>query len=269
MFYPPKGAWTAFSSPEEKLETFKRWGVVSPAAGQAKPVVYAAAGVDRPMGCTVLGYREPFVAVVDVEGNLSCIHGNFLAETQPDIPAKMLGGLSVPQFLEDYVVMDLETTGLNPGADRIIEVSAIRFRYGQETGRFHQLVDPQRALPPEIVQLTGITQDMVNGKPKFPEIRQVLLDFLRESPLVGHNLVRFDAPFLAGQLEVDLLNPKVDTLPMARRVFPGLPSYRLQSLAKALQLGAGIAHRATADVETTHALLNACLAPGKYRRVLP
>lgn len=266
MFYPPQKPWTEFSSEEEKLEAFRRWGLVSPKAKSMKPVVYAGPGVDRPMRCNVVGCQEPFFAVVEVEGNLSCIHGDFLAETQPDIPGKLLDGLTVPAFLQDYVVIDLETTGFDRHIDAIIEVAAIRYSYGQEVSRFQQLVNPHRTLSPEIIGLTGITQDMVDDAPCFDDIGDALLEFLGDSPIVGHNAIGFDIPFLEYHLRTELHNPKADTLPIARRTFPDLPSYKLQNLDKTLELGATTAHRAMADVETTHALLMACMVPDKYRR---
>lgn len=266
MFYPPQKPWSEFSSIEEKLEAFRRWGLVSPKAKSLKPVVYAGPGVDRPMRCDVVGYQEPFFAVVDVEGELSCIHGDYLSETQPDIPAKILGGLSVAEFLQDYVVIDIETTGFDRHADKILEVAAIRYSYGQEESRFHHLVNPRSTLSPEIVGLTGITQEMVDGAPSFDDIGGAFLDFLGDSPVVGHNAISFDIPFLEYHLLAELHNPKADTLSIARRTFPDLPSYKLQNLDKTLELGATTAHRAMADVETTHALLMACMIPDKYRR---
>lgn len=266
MFYPPQKPWTEFASEDEKLEASRRWGLVAPKAKSMKPVVYAGPGVDRPMRCNVVGCQEPFFAVVEVEGNLSCIHGDFLAETQPDIPGKLLDGLTVPAFLQDYVVIDLETTGFDRHIDAIIEVAAIRYSYGQEVSRFQQLVNPHRTLSPEIIGLTGITQDMVDDAPCFDDIGDALLEFLGDSPIVGHNAISFDIPFLEYHLRTELHNPKADTLPIARRTFPDLPSYKLQNLDKTLELGATTAHRAMADVETTHALLMACMVPDMYRK---
>lgn len=64
MFYPPQKPWSEFSSIEEKLEAFRRWGLVSPKAKSLKPVVYAGPGVDRPMRCDVVGYQEPFLRLL-------------------------------------------------------------------------------------------------------------------------------------------------------------------------------------------------------------
>lgn len=177
-----------------------------------------------------------------------------------------MGGLSVAEFLQDYVVIDIETTGFDRHADKILEVAAIRYSYGQEESRFHHLVNPHSTLSPEIVGLTGISQDMVDGAPSFDDIGGAFLDFLGDSPVVGHNAISFDIPFLEYHLRAELHNPKVDTLPISKRTFPDLPTYKLQNLDKTLELGATTAHRAMADVETTHALLMACMIPDKYRR---
>lgn len=264
MFYPPKGAWTPFADEEDKLKYFRLWGLVSPTAKSTRPIVYAAPGVTAPMSCEVIGYQQPFWAIVQVGENLTGIHGDYLAETQPDIPVKLLAKMRAPELLQDYVVLDLETTGFSRETDQILEIAANRYSFGECLETFHTMVNPGHSIPKDIVELTGITDADVADAPCFDAIAESFLDFLRESPIVGHNALTFDVPFLNYHLRMDLPNAVVDTLPISRRVFPGLPSYKLQMLNDTLELGATTAHRALADVETTNALLLACMVPNRY-----
>ena len=264
MFYPPKGDWTPFADEEDKLEHFRLWGLVSPKTKIIRPIVYAAPGVTAPMSCEVVGYQQPFWAIVKVGENLTGIHGDYLAETQPDIPIKLLGGFRVPDLLQDYVVLDIETTGFSRETDQILEIAAIRYSFGECLETFHTMVNPGYSIPKDVVELTGITDVDVADAPCFDAIAESLLDFLRESPIVGHNALTFDVPFINYHLRMELPNAVIDTLPISRRAFPGLPSYKLQLLNDTLELGATTAHRALADVETTNALLLACMVPNRY-----
>ncbi len=264
QFYPPKGEWTPFASEEDQLEHFRLWGLISPKSKSIRSIVYAAPGVTAPMPCKVVGYQQPFWAIVQVGEHLTGIHGDYLAETQPDLPIKLLGGFRAPDLLQDYVVLDIETTGFVKETDHILEIAAVRYTFGTPKETFHTMVNPGCSIPKDIAELTGITDADVADAPCIDSIAESLLKFLGDSPIVGHNALSFDVPFLSYHLRSELTNAVVDTLPVARRVFPGLPSYKLQMLNTALELGATTAHRALADVETTNALLLACMVPGRY-----
>src|SRR5213079_2095475 len=124
----------------------------------------------------------------------------------------------------EFVVLDTETTGLRSGPDRDIEVAGIRLRNGEVIDSFQSLVNPNRRLPPFIVQFTGITQEMVAGAPGAEQIFPDFLQFIEGAILVGHN-VGFDIGFLS--YEAHLLGyafpiDGLDTIPLARRFLPGL-----------------------------------------------
>ena len=145
------------------------------------------------------------------------------------------------------VVCDTETTGLSPRSDALIEIAAVRLDDGIVAGEFHTFVDPQRRIPEDIVELTGITNADVAGAPSAEQAVAAFARFAGEGALVAHN-ARFDAGFVMahaapGQLE----GPWVDTLALAQIVLPRLKSHRLHDLSAAFEL-AEPTHRALADV---------------------
>ena len=169
----------------------------------------------------------------------------------------------------DYVVFDVETTGLKPYSQRIIEVAAIRYRGGREDDVFSTLVQPDRALPGQIVSLTRITDDLLADAPRFAEIADSLLAFLGDDMIVGHN-ISFDLAFLDAELRRAersvSLNARLDTLSLAQRVLSGQRRWNLDAVARALGLRvAGNRHRAEADVRLTSAVLSALLARAPER----
>ena len=161
---------------------------------------------------------------------------------------------------ETYIVFDLETTGLYPGVNEIIEIGAIRYFRGVEAATFHTMVKPERPIPERITQLTGIgMQDVENA----PSIREALLLFvgaLEDCPLIAHN-AQFDRAFLLAALPdgTELTGPIYDTLALAKQAFPGLPSYKLEDLKQTLSLGDAPSHRALDDVRATAALFARCV----------
>ncbi|WP_249549008.1 DNA polymerase III subunit epsilon [Anaplasma phagocytophilum] len=135
------------------------------------------------------------------------------------------------------IVLDTETTGLDAdGGDRIIEIGCVELVDYVMTGRvFHKYIDPERDISVAATRVHGITRESLIGMPKFAEVADELLDFLRDSALVIHN-ARFDMRFL--EVEIELLRNKraitntiVDTLEMARKKFPGMPA-SLDALCK-------------------------------------
>ncbi len=159
----------------------------------------------------------------------------------------------------DYVVFDVETTGLKPYSQRIIEVAAIRFRGGREDEVFSTLLQPDRALPAQIVSLTRITDDLLADAPRFETVAVPLLAFLGDDLIVGHN-VSFDLAFLDAELRraghPSTLNARLDTLALAQRVLSGQRRWNLDAVARALGLrAAGNRHRAEADARLTAAVL--------------
>lgn len=161
---------------------------------------------------------------------------------------------SETSLLSDFVAVDVETTGLQPRRQRIIEVAMIRFADGREIGRYHSLVNPERQLPKYIVKLTGIDDLALADAPLFGSIAGDVEAFIGDLPLLGHN-VSFDINFLSSELEragrSRLINPRIDVMGLAVRLVPGLRRPSLDNVAKQLGIARPTAHRAMADVEAT------------------
>jgi DNA polymerase-3 subunit epsilon len=159
----------------------------------------------------------------------------------------------------ELIVLDLETTGLLPEHDRTIEVAATLLVDHRPVETFSQLMYPGRRLPSFITSLTGITDRMLRGKPRPEEIMPRLRAFVGGRPIVAHN-ASFDRGFLQAELAragLDMDNEFLCTMRLARRLVPGLDSYRLGALVQALELHAPEAprfHRSVADVNHTLAL---------------
>ena len=170
----------------------------------------------------------------------------------------------------EFVVLDTETTGLRPGPNRVIEIAGIRMRGGEAIDSFQSLVNPNRRLPPFIVQFTGITQEMVASAPGAEQIFPDFLQFIEGAILVGHN-VGFDIGFLS--YEAQLLGyafpiDGLDTIPLARRFLPGLRRFKLDTVAGHLKIPMVNRHRALGDAKVTAAifmkLLNLARKEGIY-----
>jgi predicted DnaQ family exonuclease/DinG family helicase len=146
-----------------------------------------------------------------------------------------------------YIALDLETTGFNADSDQIIEIAALKFEEGKMIERFETLINPQIQVPPFITHITGIKNEDVVEAPKLPEIQSKLLEFLGNHPIVGHN-IDFDVTFLK-QKGLPLQNPLYDTLPLAMILFPGLPSYSLDTLTRLFKITHENKHRAMSDTQ--------------------
>jgi len=149
-----------------------------------------------------------------------------------------------------FVALDLETTGLSPQYDRIVEIGAVKFVDGRVVSTFSELVNPGIAMPPGATAINLITDEMLKGKPQLDTVLPRLLEFLEEAVLVAHN-APFDLGFLAAALRKQgkpiLAHQYVDTQPMSRKAWPGRQNYKLQSLAQELGVKALDAHRAEDD----------------------
>ena len=150
---------------------------------------------------------------------------------------------------ETWTALDLETTGLSPRGDEIIEVGAVRFRGDEVLDTFESFVNPGRKLSRFIIDLTGIRQRDVDAAPTFGEIAGELLAFLGSTPLVGHN-VDFDLGFLRAK-GLGLSNPVCDTWELAYIIRPDLKSYALGSLTAQLHAAHETPHRAVDDANAT------------------
>jgi len=132
-----------------------------------------------------------------------------------------------------YVAIDLETTGLRPERNDIIEVAAVTFADGDILDEWSSLVNPHTEIPEKIVQLTGITQEMVEDAPDIFKVRANFKRILGENVLVGHN-VGFDLAFLRAQ-NMALGNHRIDTLTLASILLPYAGRYGLGALSRHLE----------------------------------
>jgi predicted DnaQ family exonuclease/DinG family helicase len=151
-----------------------------------------------------------------------------------------------------YVSLDLETTGLDPEHDAIIEVGAVKFRDEEVLERWSTLVRPERRIPYRIRRLTGIEQEEADRGPSVSSVVGRLANFVRDYPLVGHNII-FDLSFLR-QRGLLLTNQTVDTFELAGILVPHASRYSLTRLAEELGIPSNGAHRALADAETARRL---------------
>ncbi len=160
---------------------------------------------------------------------------------------------------DEVVVLDTETTGLNPSSCSLLEIAAIRMRGSETVDTFQTFVDPGRAIPPEITELTGITQADIVGAPTPREAVAAFAKFAGDCNLVAHN-ASFDQQFIMRQASPgDLLGQWVDTLSLSQIVLPRLKSHRLLDLAGAFGLSTPT-HRAMDDTVALGALWRMLLA---------
>ena len=158
------------------------------------------------------------------------------------------------QSLDDpYVVFDIETTGFSAENDRIIEIGAVRVEKGQITDKFSVFVNPQTPIPFEIEKLTGINDEMVMGEPTIEEILPRFLKFCEGAVMVAHN-AGFDMSFIRKNSErqgLPCVFTVVDTVALARVLLPQLNRYKLDTVAKALNVSLENHHRAVDDAGCT------------------
>lgn len=158
-------------------------------------------------------------------------------------------------ILMDYVVFDIETTGLNPKYEKIIELGAARVQHGKVADTFSTFVNPGKSLPPRIVELTGINDTDVTNAPYIEDVFDGFADFVGDNVLIGHNLL-FDYSFVkkaAVNQKKTFDKEGIDTLRIARRFLTGLESRRLGFLCQHYGIYLE-AHRALNDAIATHEL---------------
>jgi predicted DnaQ family exonuclease/DinG family helicase len=157
-------------------------------------------------------------------------------------------------LLFDFIAIDVETTGLDPKTDRIIEVGAVRFSAGEPCGEYTTFVNPEMLLPRSITLLTGIQNEDVAGAPRFEEIAGIFLGFIGEMPLCGHQ-IDFDLNFLNGELKKTgrgkISSPEIDTALLSRIIVPSIGRFSLKHLSNALNIKLENAHRALADAKAS------------------
>ncbi|MBQ8496865.1 MAG: PolC-type DNA polymerase III [Clostridia bacterium] len=156
-------------------------------------------------------------------------------------------------FHDEFVVFDIETTGLSSLSSKITEIGAVLVKNDEVLSVFNTFVNPEMPIPEDIVELTGITDEMVTDAPKTKEAVQKFLDFIGDRMLVAHN-ASFDISFIrkaAQDHDLPFNNTYLDTLSMSRFVNPDLKNHKLNTIADYFKLGDFNHHRASDDAEMT------------------
>jgi ATP-dependent DNA helicase DinG len=150
----------------------------------------------------------------------------------------------------ELVALDLETTGLDPSQDSVIEVGAVRMLDGEITAEFSTLVDPGILIPPHITHITGIRSQDVAGAPRIDAVLPRIAEFVGNRPVIAHN-TSIDMGFLRGKHKILLNNLPIDTYELASVLLPRAPRYNLHSLTSDFDIQLDNAHRALDDARAT------------------
>jgi len=157
-------------------------------------------------------------------------------------------------LLDEFVAIDVETTGLKPRQQRVIEIALIRYKAGEEVERFESYLNPDRSIPAYISNLTSITNAHVEDAPRFAEVADRVLEFIGDGLLVGHN-IPFDISFINAELgradRALLINERIDTMGMAMRLLKDLRKPSLDRVAAQVGLRPRKIHRAGGDAALT------------------
>ena len=231
----------AMTSAKDLIKRAMKWGM--------KSIAITDHGVVQafPEAHKLLGFNNPDMKVIyGVEA--------YLCPDKTPIVARSKG----QDIDTTYCVLDLETTGLSFRTDKITEVGIMKVQNGEVIDSFSCFVNPEKPIPPEVVEVTKITDDMVKDAETIEQVFPKILEFVGDSVLVAHN-ADFDIPFLkyhGNLLGYQLNNTYIDTLRMAKVLFPEFTKYKLGFIADKLGIKVEVAHRALDDVDTTVKVLN-------------
>lgn len=226
-------------------------------------------------------WGHPAIAVTD-HGNVQAFPEAFSVAQKTGI--KMLYGMEanvvddgIPLVYNEnheelahqtYVIFDVETTGLSAIYDKVIELSAVKMQDGNVLERFDEFIDPGFPLSEQTTNLTSITTEMVQGSKTEEEVFQMFKDFCKGCIIAGHN-VAFDMGFMNTGYERHqmgkIAEPVIDTLPLARFLYPDMRGYRLNTLSKKFKVALEHHHRANYDSEATGHLLYKFLKDAEAR----
>ena len=165
----------------------------------------------------------------------------------------------------EYCVLDLETTGISYKTEKITEVGIIKYKNGEVIDEFECFVNPEKPIPPKVVEITHITDDMVKDAETIDKVIPKIIDFIGDSVLVAHN-ADFDIGYLKYNFEkygYKLENTYIDTLRLAKAIFPDLKKYKLGLIADSLKIKVDVAHRALDDVKTLVAVFKVMIGRTK------
>lgn len=163
---------------------------------------------------------------------------------------------------KNYAIVDIETTGAYAGGSRMTEIAVLIHDGVQVVEEYHTLINPKQSIPHYIQVLTGISDDMVSDAPEFENVAAKVFSLLQDKIFVAHN-VGFDYSFVHSQLRecgYYLRSPKLCTVRLSRKCFPGLPSYSLGKLCQSLGIAINDRHRAYGDARATAVLFGRILS---------
>lgn len=245
-----------FVEPEDAVKTAYRWGhkavaITDHGVAQGFPLAMAAAEEIRK--------KDPAFKL---------IYGTEAYFVDDMVPIAY--GTLHRSLAGEYVVFDIETTGLSPKEDKITEIGAVLLEDGEIKDVFNTFVDPQRPIPAKIVELTGITDAMVAGAPSQKKAVQAFLEFAGSRPLVAHNGHGFDIRFIrkaADDAGLVFENTYLDTLPLAQSLYPGLRNYKLDTIGRHLEIPDFNHHRASDDAKALSDIFIRMLDDLKFREI--
>lgn len=172
----------------------------------------------------------------------------------------MYKSLKVNKYPDNYIVFDIETSGLNPKKDKIIEIGAVKYIDNKKVAEFNYLINPRIKLQKIITQVTGLTDKDLINKPTINEILPKFIDFIGDYPVIGHN-VSFDIDFINNNLKSlhysKLENDVIDTLFLSRITIYDIKNHRLKTLKEYLNLNYD-SHRSMCDCYTCNEVYQYC-----------
>ena len=185
--------------------------------------------------------------------------GNSLVYGKNSYSNRKHKGKSLLEWVDNYVLVDIETTGLSPRTDEIIEIGAIKVKENKIIGTYNTLLKIDRHLNPFITKLTGITNEMLKEGKEQGKALEEFIKFAGKEIIMGHN-VNFDINFIYDKcesyLDYYLSNDFVDTMRIAKHILPDVRNYKLGTLADYFDVDYRNAHRGLIDVEITYEVYN-------------
>lgn len=163
--------------------------------------------------------------------------------------------LQTPLSLVPFVSVDVETTGIDPRRDQIVEIGAVKVQGGSIVEEFDTLVNIDRTIPFDARRVHGISNEMLVGKPRIAEALTMLLDFAEDSVLAEHSYKAFDVMFLEQARGSVLTAPYINTCTLSRRLFPHIPKHGLEECCRRYHIAHENQHRALGDARATAQLL--------------
>ena len=222
----------AIITPDELIKTAIKWG--------HKAIAVTDHG-------NVQSFPEVMLALEKSKSDLKVLYG--IEGYYVNDTARCIFGDKLPEFEDEMVVFDVETTGLSNRTCKLIEIGAVKIKNGEIIDTMDIFVDPEMPIPEKIVNLTHITDEMVKGAPKEREAVRVFLDFAGDDMLIAHN-ASFDIGFIriaAERQGFEFNNAYLDTFGLSRYVNPGLKNHKLDTLVELYKLGDFEHHRASDD----------------------